>query len=358
MELALRLQVMRRCTLYLTDLQPESSASNPNLFLSLTNTHKAYKPPHSCIYAFTLTSSTHPPNIKLTWGTSNHSHSVVHKQEEIELALKIQVMRRCTPYLTNRQPELPPSLCPKVDTFTFVQLCIRIGYLNAPSQHETHRFILILGTSNHSHSVIHNQEAHRVDWTCSEAPSDEKMRTLPHKSSTRIIPSRYPRIDTFTLVRLNIETNFSDPPSQHKTRCPLVPESASNHSYSLVHEQERTHDWACIKAPTDEKMHTLPYKSATRIISSPVAQNWHITLHTDSLTHSHSYTHTHSTINLFISTPTFPQLTLVCWHLSLSLASPPIPYFVLLLSPKIMFFQASRNHSSLGWRMHTLARSA
>ena len=32
------------------------------------------------------------------------------------------------------------------------------------------------------------------------------MHTLPRKSSTRITPSRYPRIDTFTLVRLNIET--------------------------------------------------------------------------------------------------------------------------------------------------------
>ena len=102
-------------TPYLTTLQPESTPVCAPKLTSLP----------WCNYAFTLTSSTHPPKTKLI--VSYHfrcfqslAHCPPQKQEEtqdFELALKLRAMRRCNKHLTltNLPLESYQPLFPKIN---------------------------------------------------------------------------------------------------------------------------------------------------------------------------------------------------------------------------------------------------
>jgi hypothetical protein len=88
-----------------------------------TNTHKAYKPPNSCFHTLEVTSSIQPPPDKphyflITLDTSNHSHSVIHKQEKPQdwacIKAPSDEKMQQTPYLTNLQPESTPVCAPKL----------------------------------------------------------------------------------------------------------------------------------------------------------------------------------------------------------------------------------------------------
>ena len=76
-----------------------------------------------------LTSPTHPPSIKLAallylkvLPTTHTLSSTSRKEHMLELALKLRLMRKCTLYLTNRQPESSHPLLPKIDTLPSTQI--------------------------------------------------------------------------------------------------------------------------------------------------------------------------------------------------------------------------------------------
>ena len=96
-------------------------------------------------------------------------------------------------------------------------------------------------------------------------------------------------------MHLISHNNFLNPPSQHKPHYFLITLGNANHSHSVIHKQKGTHDRACIKALSDEKMHSLPHRSATRITSSTVYTKIDIfTLHTNLLSLPQTHKHTQS----------------------------------------------------------------
>lgn len=184
----------------------------------------------------------------------------------------------------------------RIQTSSFVHLCSHNTFLNPPSHHKPHYFLITLDTSNHLHSIVHKQKG---SHDCIKAVSEEKMHPLPHISATRNMSS--PVYTTLAILpphEFILAPTYKPPnlcfhalkgiSSIHppQTPPPTLFSYYFRYFQPLAHEQGKT-DRACIKAPGDEKMqqHLITSQICNQNQPQSMPQNWHFYLWV--IMHSH-----------------------------------------------------------------------
>lgn len=219
---------MRRCNKHLTSQichqnriipVPQNWLPCPphNFSLSLSYKHKHTQSIHTTPFVH---STIHTVSFT-TLGTSNHSHSVVHKQEGIEPASSKR-WENPHHYLTNPQP-------------VHFMHSLLITSPHPPSM-KTHRFILPT-----THPQAGRTQSGYTELAL-KLPSDKK-RCTPSLANPRQnhFPLNTPKLTLFPwCVHASKLTSPTHPPF---FSYPV--KASSNHTHSVVYKQKGTYDWAC-----------------------------------------------------------------------------------------------------------------